>query len=151
MWIALVAILCQVFYNIECGRYALYCGEPVMTGFLRAKPGPLFWIGVLLLLNLGSLVPALSTTGATVVGAIYLDRPLTPDDKPLITTLAYILLAAVSLPILVGGKIYNMMQAVMTTKIVVVLGFCSIVGIFFVSAANWGKVFSGFLRSATCR
>ena len=146
MWIALVAILCQVFYNIECGRYALYCGEPVMTGFLRAKPGPLFWIGVLLLLNLGSLVPALSTTGATVVGAIYLDRPLTPDDKPLITTLAYILLAAVSLPILVGGKIYNMMQAVMTTKIVVVLGFCSIVGIFFVSAANWGKVFSGFLK-----
>lgn len=28
-----VAIIGQVFYNIECGRYALYCGEPVFTAF----------------------------------------------------------------------------------------------------------------------
>ena len=31
MWIASVAIVLQVFYNLECGRYALYCGEPVFT------------------------------------------------------------------------------------------------------------------------
>ena len=35
MWIATVAIVLQVFYNMECGRYALYCGEPVFTGFMR--------------------------------------------------------------------------------------------------------------------
>ena len=67
MWIALVAIIGQVFYNIECGRYALYCGEPVFTGFLRARPGPTFWIGVLMLLSVGAFIPALSTTAATVI------------------------------------------------------------------------------------
>ena len=34
MWIASVAIIGQVFYNMECGRYALYTGEPVFTGFM---------------------------------------------------------------------------------------------------------------------
>ena len=46
MWIATIAIVLQVFYNIECGRYALYCGEPVFTGFMRCKPSPLFWVGL---------------------------------------------------------------------------------------------------------
>lgn len=146
MWIALVAIICQLFYNMECGRYALYTGEPVMTAIMRGKPGPRFWIGFLLLLNLGALIPGLSTTAAAVVAALYLDRPLTPDDAPLVNTLAYILLGMVSLPILVGGKIYNTMQVIFTTKVVVVLGFCLMMGLFFVSSSNWGKVFSGFLK-----
>jgi hypothetical protein len=34
MWIATIAIITQAFYNIEAGRYALYCGEPVFTGFM---------------------------------------------------------------------------------------------------------------------
>ena len=36
----------QVFYNMECGRYAMYCGEPVLTGFMRCRPGPMFWVGL---------------------------------------------------------------------------------------------------------
>jgi hypothetical protein len=146
MWIALVAIICQLFYNMECGRYALYTGEPVMTSMMRGKPGPKFWIGILLLLNLGAFIPGLSTAAAAVVAALYLDRPLTAADAGLVATLAYILLGAVSLPILVGGKIYNTMQAIFTAKVVIVLGFCFTIGIFFVSASNWGRVFSGFFK-----
>jgi hypothetical protein len=56
------------------------------------------------------------------------------------------LLGGVSLPILVGGKIYNMMQAVMTTKVFAVLGFCLIIGVLFVKPQNWLNVFSGFLK-----
>ena len=44
MWIAAVAIICQVFYNMECGRYALFCGEPVFTGMMRSRPGPRGWL-----------------------------------------------------------------------------------------------------------
>lgn len=146
MWIATIAIVGQVFYNIECGRYALYAGEPVFTSFMRAKPGPKFWIGVLMLLSLGAFVPALSTTGAAVVAALYLDRPPGEEDRALVNMLAFCLLGVVTLPILVGGKVYNMMQFVMTTKVVVVLGFCTIVGVTLVSAENWGHVFSGFFK-----
>ena len=55
MWIATVAIVLQVFYNLECGRYALYCGEPVFTGFMRTPARARgSGCGVILLLNLGA-------------------------------------------------------------------------------------------------
>ncbi len=146
MWIAAVAIIGQVFYNIECGRYALYTGEPVFTGFMRAKPGPQFWIGIFVLLSFGSFIPGLSTHGAAVLAALILDRVPGEADRGLVTALAFLLLGAVSLPILVGGKIYNMMQAVMTTKVFGVLGFCLIIGVLFVSPRNWASVFSGFFK-----
>ena len=68
------------------------------------------------------------------------------DDKPLVRKLAFLLLGLAVLPILVGGKIYNTMQAVMTAKVLLVLGFCLLVGITMVSPANWGNVFSGFFK-----
>ena len=69
MWIATVAIVLQVFYNIECGRYARYCGEPVFTGFMRCRPGPMFWMGLVMLLNISSLIPGLSTHAAAMLAS----------------------------------------------------------------------------------
>lgn len=146
MWIATVAILLQVFYNIECGRYALACGEPIFTGFLRTRPGPLFWVGVMLLLNLGALIPGLSTHGAALLASLYLDRPPGPDDRVLVTILAYVCLLGVAAPVLVGGKVYNMLQAVMTAKVVIVLTFCLLIGVFCVRPAHWASVFGGFFQ-----
>ncbi|MBI2950142.1 MAG: Nramp family divalent metal transporter [Verrucomicrobia bacterium] len=146
MWIATVAIVLQVFYNLECGRYALYCGEPIMTGFMRLRPGPAFWMSLVLLLNFSALIPGLSTHGAAVTASLILGHPAGVEDKELVTVLAYVCLGAVALPVLVGGKIYNTMQAVMTAKVVFVLGFCLIIGVCFVSAQGWFNVFSGFLK-----
>ncbi len=146
MWIATVAILLQVFYNIECGRYALWCGEPVFTGFMRCRPGPPFWVGVMLMLNVSALVPGLSTHGAAMIAALILDRPPTMADRGLITVLAYVCLFGVALPVLLGGKVYNMLQGIMTVKVVVVLSFCLTVGALFVSWESWWNVFSGFLK-----
>jgi hypothetical protein len=149
MWIATVAIVLQVFYNLECGRYALYCGEPVFTGFMRTRPGPMFWIGIVGLLNLGALIPGLSTHAAAMLASLILDRPPLADDRFLVTTLAYVLLVVAVLPVLAGGKIYNVLQWVMTAKVVVVLGFCLVVGLVCVAPANWMKVFAGFLKFGT--
>lgn len=149
MWIATVAIILQVFYNIECGRYALYCGEPIFTGFMRTRPGPYFWISLIFVLNCGALIPALSTNGAAMIAALWLDRPPGEEDRILVTGLAYALLVLVALPVLIGGKVYNMLQAVMTLKVAVVLGFCLIVGVTCVSPSNWWNIFSGFLKFGT--
>ena len=67
----------------------------------------------------------------------------------MVTTLAYILLIVAVLPVLAGGKVYNTLQWVMTTKVVVVLGFCLVVGLLCVSPVNWGKIFGGFLKFGT--
>jgi hypothetical protein len=149
MWIATIAIVLQVFYNLECGRYALYCGEPIFTGFLRTRPGPRFWMAVILLLNASALIPGLSTHGAAMAASLWLDRPAGQGDRWLVTVLAYIFLVAVALPVLVGGKVYNMLQAIMTVKVAVVLGFCLAVGVCCVEPANWWKVFSGFVQFGT--
>ena len=146
MWIATVAIIFQVFYNVECGRYALYCGEPVMTGFMRKWPGPMTWITLIMFLSLSQLIPGLSTNGAAVIAALWLDRPPGVEDKWLVTMLAYVCLLGVALPVLIGGKVYNMLQAVMTLKVAVVLGFCLTIGLFFVSPLHWWNVMSGFAQ-----
>ena len=175
MWIATIAIVLQVFYNIECGRYALYCGEPVMTGFMRVSPGPKFWVGLIMLMSLSAFIPGLSSQSAVVIASIVRNRPpvsLPPkkteaelaklsaaelaqreattkqaqEDKSLVTTLSFLLMFAVILPVLLGGKVYNMLQAVMTAKVVIVLSFCLIMGLFFVHWTHWINVFSGFLK-----
>ncbi|MCA9215426.1 MAG: Nramp family divalent metal transporter [Planctomycetales bacterium] len=146
MWIATVAILCQVFYNVECGRYALYTGEPVFTGFMRTKPGPGFWMSIAMLLSIGALIPGLSTNAAVVLTSMYLDRPPTLEDAWMVNTIAYVCLGVVVLPVLIGGKVYNMLQIIMTAKVVIVLSFCLFIGLFFVSAQGWFDVFSGFLQ-----
>ena len=146
MWIATVAIILQVFYNMECGRYALYCGEPVFTGFMRCRPNPHFWVGLMLLLNISALVPGLSTHGAAMIASLILDRPPTVDDLKLVVPLAYVSLFAVAFPVVMGGKVYNILQWVMTAKIVMVLGFCFLLGITCVAAEHWWSIVSGFLQ-----
>ncbi len=146
MWIATVAIVCQVFYNVECARYALYTGEPVFTGFMRTRPGPGFWVSIAMLLSLGALIPGLSTNAAVLAASLYLDRPPTPDDTVIVNGIAYACLALVVLPVLIGGKVYNMLQIVMTAKVFIVLSYCLFVGVFFVSSQGWIDIFSGFLQ-----
>ncbi len=146
MWIATIAIVLQVFYNLECGRYALYCGEPVFTGFMRMMPGPSFWVAVMLLLNASAMIPGLSTHGAAIIASLWLDRPPGEEDRQLVRFLAFVCLFTITVPVLLGGKVYNMLQAVMTAKVMVVLGFCLFVGISFVPIEQWANVFSGFLK-----
>src|SRR2546428_5325269 len=46
LWVATASILLQWVFNEEASRYTLYTGEPIMSGFMRTKPGPAFWGGV---------------------------------------------------------------------------------------------------------
>lgn len=146
MWVATIAIILQVFYNIECGRYALYCGEPILTGFMRMPPGPRLWMGLMLFLNGSAIIPGLSTHGAAILTALWLGHPPTAADNWLVTLLAFVCLVGVAIPILLGGKVYNMLQSVMTVKVIIVLGFCLTVGVCFVSPSQWYSIFSGFVK-----
>lgn len=146
MWLATAAIVLQVFYNLEVARYALFCGEPIFTGFLRTRPGPLFWVPFFLALSLGAMVPGLAFHAASVISALWLDRPPNADDRLLVVTIAYGCLVMAFVPVLFGGKVYNTLQLVMTVKIFGVLSFFVIVGVLFVSWQNWINVASGFLQ-----
>lgn len=149
MWLATVSILLQVFYNVECGRYALYCGEPIFTGFLRMRPGPRFWVTFFLMLSVGGILPGLAFHLATVIGAAWLGGPPVAADRMFVVKIAYGCLVLVVLPVLFGGKIYNTMQAIMSAKVVVVLSVTFLLGVWLVSPQNWIDVFLGFLKFGT--
>lgn len=146
MWLATIAIVLQVFYNLEVGRYALYCGEPVFTGFLRTSPGPWFWVPFFVLLSLGAILPGLAFHAASVVAAVWLGRPPDIVDRSLVLSIAYGCIVLVFLPVLFGGKVYNTLQAIMSVKIAGVLAFCLTIGLLLVSWQNWADVVSGFFQ-----
>ena len=121
-----------------------------MTGKFRLVPGPLFWFGLYLLLDLGAILPYQIANLATTVAAVWLGRIPDPDnlagDAAMLQALTYVLLFVAMLPLLFGGKIYNSLKAVMTVKVVVVLGFLLFLAACYSSRGTWAEIVSGFFK-----
>jgi hypothetical protein len=149
LWVTTLSIVAQVFYNIEISRYTLYCGEPIMNGKFRTLPGPGFWIWFYLLLDAGALLPYQIQQVSTTVAAVWLGRipnPELPAEASLLKGLTYVMLVLSLVPLLVGGKVYNSLKAVVLVKIVVVLSFLVFLGLFFSSVHTWIELFTGFFK-----
>jgi hypothetical protein len=162
LWLATLSIVGQVIYNIEISRYTLYSGEPIFTGKFRTLPGPQFWVVVYLLLDFGSVFPYLAANAATPLAAVILGRIPDPDagtatlhllgftaaftHQQMIRGLAYAIFLAALLPLIFGGKIYNALKAIMTFKIVAVMGFLIVLAIFQSHWKTWAEISSGFLK-----
>ena len=43
LWVTLVAAFLQTVFNTELMRWTIATGEPVVTGFMRTRPGSRFW------------------------------------------------------------------------------------------------------------
>lgn len=82
MWIAMASILFQVIYNLEIMRYTAYCGEPIIVGFFRVRPGPKFWTIAYLMVDFFGLWPYLASNAAVPVTAAILGHlPGTPPAE----------------------------------------------------------------------
>lgn len=153
LWVATVSIIFQVIYNIEISRYTLYTGEPIFTGKFRILPHPMFWFVVYLMLDWGSVAPYLTSNAAVIVDTAILQR--LPDIAhnrndwilhKLVCTGLYLM---VMLPLIFGGKIYNSLRVVMSFKLIVVIGFLMIMGIFFAKPESWVEIFTGLFKFGT--
>jgi hypothetical protein len=149
LWLATLSILGQTLYNIEISRYTLYTGEPIFTGKFRTKPGPLFWLPIYLLLDFGSFFPYLAAGAAVPLLTMWLgDLPGKADLAEHKWLPCAIFLGAM-FPLLIGGKVYNSIKAVMATKLIVVLGFLMFLALFYSSASTWIEIISGFFKFGT--
>jgi len=146
MWLATVAILMQVFYNLAVMRYALYSGESIFVGFLRTWPGPRFWTPFYLLLDLGAYWPFLSANAAVALAAVILHQLPTAQNDPLVRSLSYGIFLTAFVPLIFGGKIYNSLERVMTAKLLLVLGYLSFIVVFWVGWETKLEIFSGLFR-----
>ncbi len=81
LWIATVAIVLQLIFNLEGIRYTLYTGEPAISGIMRLRPGCRFWGGAYVLLTAMQLgVPALAPAAAVTVFGMIQNR--VPESAP---------------------------------------------------------------------
>ena len=163
LWLATLSIVGQIFYNMEISRYTLYTGEPIFTGKFRLLPGPKFWLCVYLLLDAGSIFPYLASNAATPVVSMILGR--VPDaasdsitaellgvgftDKMILRATTMIVFVGILLPLIFGGKVYNSLKAIMSVKIVVVLGFLTFLAIFYSTPSTWAEILTGFVQVGT--
>lgn len=147
LWLSTLSILGQVVYNIEISRYTLYTGEPIFTGKFRTLPGPMFWLVIYLVLDCGSFLPYLASNAAIPAAALYLGRlPDSTSDASLLSGLSCALFLLLLLPLTIGGKVYNSLKAIMTFKLVMVMGFLLFLAVFYSKPETWTEIASGFFK-----
>ncbi len=150
LWLATLSVIFQVIYNVEISRYTLYSGEPIFTGKFRIGPHPLFWLGLYLVLDFGSVLPYLASNAAIPAATMILGRiPDTvnnPDHKSLVLGLAIAIFVSVFIPLTIGGKVYNSIKAMMTFKLVFVLGLLVYLAVCYSDMSTWKEICSGFVK-----
>jgi hypothetical protein len=144
LWVVIISILGQVLLNTEAMRYTLCTGEPVLTGFLRTKPGPKFWILLYVLLDVGAWWPSLAGLAAQII--VVAVQGLAPGDQidpQLVVRVSYAVFVVCAVLVLFGGKVYNTLQYVLGGKFLFVLGYLIVCDVFFVSLQTWGEIWGG--------
>jgi len=150
LWLAGISIVLQVFCNLLAMRYAIYCGEPLIVGVLRMKPGPVFWIAVFAVLDIGSIWPYNASNAAVPLAAAILGHlPQTADDQLLVKGLGFAVFLLAFVPLVFGGTVYRMLEKIMSAKLVLVLGYLTIVAVCMVSSGVARDVLVGFFRIGT--
>src|SRR5687768_2998854 len=150
MWAALASLLAQVVLNTEVMRYAVCTGEPILTGFMRTKPGPKFWLAFYLLLDAAGWFPSLAGLAAQIL-VVWVQGLTTADtiNPDTVRMVSYIVFLSCAFMALFGGKIYNTLQLVLGSKVAFVLGYTAFACIFFVSAKTWGEMWGGLVNPMT--
>lgn len=156
LWLGTISIGCQVFMNLECMRYALYCGEPILVGYFRTFPGPWFWTIFYLVLEISSIWPFLAANAAVLLAAAILGHlpgdatttllGVSLSERQLVKVLTYAIFILSFTPLIFGGAVYRMIERIMTIKIVLVLGYFILITLFMVSGRNALEVVTGFFR-----
>ncbi|HYY54805.1 MAG TPA: Nramp family divalent metal transporter [Candidatus Dormibacteraeota bacterium] len=146
LWVATISILLQTFLNLEFGRYTLYTGEPVYTGFMRTKPGRFFWgpvYFVMMFLQLGW--PGWALSAATALAAIVLGKQPGQVDAATVAAFGFVTFFITVAIAAFGSKIEQTMEIVEWIMIALILVFLLYVGLFLVSPQSWGRVAAGFV------
>ncbi len=150
LWITTIAVLLQALLNLEMGRYTLYTGEPIVTGFMRTWPGPAFWGWTYSLLTLAHHGwPGWALASATASAALLLGRMPTTADAGTVVAIGYATFGACFLIVNFGKKVERTLELAMWAMLVLILGYLFIFDLATVSSQNWGRLARGFLSFGT--
>lgn len=144
LWIATIAIFLQAFLNTEAIRYTVYTGEPMLSGYMRCRPGSRFWAFFYSIIDFFGIWPGWAMAAATAVAAAWLGYMPADADQGTVRVFAYIIFFVCLTIVLFGGKIYNALEKVQLVMVVWIIGYLLIIDIFMVSPKVWWTVIKGF-------
>lgn len=146
LWVATLAIVLQMIFNLESLRYTLYSGEPVLTGIMRLNPGPRFWGPAYVLAGVAQLAtPALALGCANVLFAAAAHREPVAGDSRSLMWISYAVLAVAVVLLLSGRSIERTLERLSWAMIVFILAFLIVANVLFVPPNVWGRTAAGFL------
>ena len=144
LWIATIAIILQVILNTEAIRYTLYTGEPMLSGYMRCKPGAPFWMTFYSSVNFFGIWPGWAMTAATALAAAWLGYMPQDADSGTVRLFAYFIFFACLGIVLFGGKIYNALEKVQLFMVVWIIGYLVVIDLFMVPPSVWWDAIKGF-------
>jgi len=147
LWIATVAIVLQLLFNLEGIRYTLYTGEPILVGIMRLRPGSRFWAGGYVLATIAQLgVPALAAGCASVLFATFVGRMAGDGDTAALHYLTYAVILMTVCILLSGKSIERMLEYFSWAMVTFIFSFLFVVNILFVPLAHWMETLTGFFQ-----
>ncbi len=145
LWITTVAVVLQTVFNIECARYALYCGEPILVGFTRLFPGPAFWRTVWLGLLFISIGPGWALGSATALAAVILGHLPAAGERWVVLACGLGNMLAVLALLSFGRSVQGSLERFARIAVPVTFAGLLLLVVRFVPAAQWATTASGFL------
>ena len=145
LWITTVSVFLQVVLNQEMARYTLYTGEPIVTGFMRTRPGPTFWgwtYGILSFCQFGW--PGWALASATASAALIMGRIPDANDASTVILLGYLTFGVCFAIVTLGKKIERTLEYAMWGMVAAIIAYLAAIDIFTVSGENWRRVVFGF-------
>jgi len=112
MWITTIACITQTFFNLECIRYAAFCGEPMMIGYNRLRPGRGLWGPVWIITCVVCIGPGWAITSATAWSAILLNRMPGATDSTYVIVWGMILTGICLFMLLWGKSVENTLEKI---------------------------------------
>ena len=144
LWIATVAVILQSILNTEAIRYTLYTGEPMLSGYMRCKPGSRFWAIFYSGVDFFGIWPGWAMTAATALAAAWIGRMPMESDQNTVRIFAFLIFFACLGIVMFGGKIYNALEKAQLFMVIWIIGYLVIVDLFLVPPRIWWTVIKGF-------
>ncbi len=146
LWVTLLAVFFQTIFNTELMRYTLATGEPVVTGFMRTRPGKTFWAwfyALLYFLQIGW--PAWAATAAGAIFFLFAGRLAAPPaDASGIALIGAATFLGCAAMLLVGRRIARTLELLNWVLVACILGGFLVLALLFVPLATWLAALTGF-------
>jgi hypothetical protein len=138
LWITLVAVFFQTVFNTELMRYTVATGEPVLTGFMRTRPGRGFWAWFyagMYFLQTGWPYSAGLSAGA--IFFLVTGRMAGAADTGTIYNIGAVTFLLCIVLLLAGRRVERTLELLNWVMVVCILGGFLALALFFVPSGTW--------------